>query len=132
MSCVQAQLVLYVRDREASTRFYRAVLAAAPILDVPGMTQFALGDGAILGLMPEAGIVRLLGSALPDPAPGHGVPRAELYLSVDDPAAYHRRALEAGARELSPLSPRDWGDTASYALDPDGHVLAFARATSAP
>lgn len=130
MSGPSAQLIFYVRDQAASAGFYRAVLATAPVLDVPGMTQFALG-GATLGLMPEAGIVRLLGSALPDPAAGHGVPRAELYLVVDDPAAYHRRALEAGASELSPLASRNWGDTASYVLDPDGHVLAFARATSA-
>ena len=25
-------------------------------------------------------------------------------------------------------TPRDWGHTAAYALDLDGHVLAFARA----
>ncbi len=127
MSRLQAQLIFYVRDQETSARFYQAVLAAPPVLDVPGMTQFVLGD-AILGLMPEAGIVRLLGSDLPDPASARGVPRAELYLVVDDPAAYQRRALSAGARELSPLLPRSWGDSASYALDPDGHVLAFARA----
>jgi uncharacterized glyoxalase superfamily protein PhnB len=49
-----------------------------------------------------------------------------LYLLVDSPAEHHRRALKAGAVELSPPLPRDWGDVASYCLDPDGHVLAFA------
>lgn len=91
------------------------------------MTEFDIGDGAVLGLMPSAGIRRLLGDAIPDPALAHGIPRAELYLIVDEPAACHRRALEAGARELSPLLPRDWGDHTAYSLDPDGHVLAFAR-----
>ena len=79
------------------------------------------------GIMPERGIKRLLGNKLPDPEVGSGTPRAELYLYVDDPHAAHRRALDAGARELSALAPRDWGDDAAYSIDADGHVLAFAR-----
>jgi catechol 2,3-dioxygenase-like lactoylglutathione lyase family enzyme len=123
---VKAHLILYVRDQPASAAFYRAVLARAPRLDVPGMTEFEL-DGAVLGLMSEAGIRRLLGDALPDPSSARGVPRAELYLLVPDPAEHHARALAAGARELSPLGPRDWGHDAAYSLDLDGHVLVFAR-----
>jgi uncharacterized glyoxalase superfamily protein PhnB len=107
--------------------FYRRVLNLEPTLDVPGMTEFSLATECVLGLMPVAGIRRLLGDALPDPAAAAGIPRCEVYLRVDDPAAYHHRALEAGAIELSPLAPRDWGDEAAYSLDPDGHVIAFAR-----
>lgn len=118
--------ILFVRDQEAAARFYEAVLAQAPSLHVPGMTEFPLPGGATLGLMPEAGIKRLLGEALPDPASASGVPRAELYLRVTDALAYHRRALAAGARELSGLEWRGWGDCAAYSLDLDGHVLAFA------
>lgn len=126
-SVTQAHFILYVQDQRASTDFYRTALGIAPRLDVPGMTEFDLG-GTVLGLMPEAGIRRLLGALLPDPAVGRGIPRAELYLRVDDPEACHRRALRAGARELSAVQPRDWGDRAGYLLDRDGHVLAFAAA----
>lgn len=124
---MKAHLILYVADQKASAGFYARVLAAEPRLDAPGMTEFDLGSGAVLGLMPAAGIKRLLGDALPDPAGAAGVPRAELYLLTDDPGAFHRRALESGAKELSALAPRDWGHDAAYSLDPDGHVLAFAR-----
>jgi catechol 2,3-dioxygenase-like lactoylglutathione lyase family enzyme len=123
-----SHFILYVADQAASARFYRQVLAADPRLDVPGMTEFVLPGGAVLGLMPEAGIRRLLGAALPDSAQAQGVPRAELYLLVEDPGACHARALDAGARELSPLQRRGWGHVVAYALDRDGHVLAFARA----
>jgi uncharacterized protein len=126
-----AHLILYVRDQGTSRRFYAAALGVDPILDVPGMTEFPLGTGAVLGLMPVAGIRRLLGDRLPDPGTAAGIPRAELYLRVADPAAYHARALAAGARELSPLLPRDWGDLAAYSLDPDGHVLALASSSAA-
>jgi hypothetical protein len=123
----EALFILYVRDQRAAKEFYSAVLRVSPLLDVPGMTELPLGEGAKLGLMPEAGIHRLLAPALPDPAGARGVPRAELYLVVEDPAAYHARALRHGATELSPPAPRDWGDFAGYSLDADGHVLAFAR-----
>lgn len=125
-----SHLILYVADQARSTAFYRHALGATPRLDVPGMSEFDLSSGCVLGLMPIAGARELLGAALPDPARAAGVPRAELYLLVADPAASHQRALAAGARELSPLLPRDWGHLAAYALDPDGHVLAFASAVS--
>lgn len=118
--------ILYVADQARSRDFYARVLAIPPRLDVPGMTEFELAGGAVLGLMPERAIRALLGTALPDPSLANGVARAELYLLVPDPAAQHARALLAGARELSPLQARSWGHFAAYTLDPDGHVLAFA------
>lgn len=118
--------IFYVEDQKRSAAFYRAVLAVEPRLDVPGMTEFEAGD-AIIGLMPVAGIRRLLGDALPDPDRARGIPRSELYFVVDDAAAHHARAIEHGARELAPLAPRDWGDDVAYSLELDGHVLAFAQ-----
>ncbi|MBI5721333.1 MAG: VOC family protein [Burkholderiales bacterium] len=123
-----SHFIFYVADQARSAAFYRKVLGMAPQLDVPGMTEFRLPGGGVLGLMPESGIRRLIGEALPDPAIARGIPRAELYLVTHDPASYHQRAIEAGATELSPLLPRDWGHLAAYSLDLDGHVLAFASA----
>ena len=121
-----SHFILYVADQERSTTFYSAVFAVRPRLYVPGMTEFNLPGGAILGLMPVSGIRTLLGEALPDPMAAYGTPRAELYLLVEDPRSLHSRALTAGARELSPVLPRDWGHRAGYSLELDGHVLAFA------
>ena len=122
--------ILYVSDQERARAFYEAALGVAPRLHTPGMTEFALPGGAVLGLMPEASIRRLL-PKLPDPALGRAWPRAETYLMVALPSAYLARALEAGAAELSPVRARDWGDDVGYCLDPDGHVLAFAAPTPA-
>jgi catechol 2,3-dioxygenase-like lactoylglutathione lyase family enzyme len=121
-----SHFIFYVADQQRSTAFYAHVLGMAPRLQVPGMTEFALPGGGVLGLMPIEGIRKLLGAALPDPGAAGGAPRAELYLLLPEPAACHARALEAGARELSPMLARDWGHVAAYCLDPDGHVLAFA------
>ena len=119
-------LILYVADQRMSREFYARVLERKPVLDVTGMTEFRLNDTCSLGLMPEAGIARILGNRLPDPATGKGIPRAELYLRDPDPVAALERLVSAGGREVSPAAERNWGDTVSYGADPDGHVIAFA------
>ena len=119
-------LILYVQDQARSAEFYSRVFDCQPTLNVPGMTEFPLSETCVLGLMPEAGIKRLLGDSLPDPAQANGIPRAEIDLRDENASAFHRRALEAGAAELSEMKDRDWGDRVAYSLDPDGHVLAFA------
>lgn len=122
-----AHFILYVRDQKSSTEFYAAVLNMAPSLDVPGMTEFQLSEDCILGLMPEAGIKKLLAPKLPDPSASNGCPRAEVYLIVDSAIEYYQRALAVGASNLSDVIARDWGHKVGYCLDKDGHVLAFAE-----
>jgi uncharacterized glyoxalase superfamily protein PhnB len=121
----RVHMILYVRDQAASATFYERVLGTKATLNVPGMTELLLGADVVLGLMPEAGIRRLLGDSFAS-APVAGAPRAEVYVVVPDPEAHHARALAAGARELSPMQVRDWGHRVAYSLDPDGYVLAFA------
>ena len=126
---MRTHLILYVADQERSTAFYAAVLGLAPSLCVPGMTEFEIGMDVVLGVMPETGIRRLLAPALDRVPVSASECRAELYLVVDDPAAYHARALSAGAVELSALQRRDWGQVVAYSGDPDGYILAFAAET---
>ena len=42
-------------------------------------------------------------------------------------ATTSRRLTARGARCLSPLAPRPWGDEAAYFEDPDGNVVVVAR-----
>lgn len=124
---MKTHFILYVKDQARSTAFYSQVLGCQPSLNVPGMTEFTLSENSILVLMPEDGIKRLLGAKLPDSVRSAGVPHGEIYLLVSVPLAYHQRAIQAGAVELSGLENRDWGHRAAYSLDPDGYVLAFAE-----
>lgn len=116
------ELILYVADQDRARRFYAAVLATEPTLDVPGMTELDLG-GCTLGLMPAADIAELV----PGIQAGSGQ-RCELYLRRSDAAAVLDRVEGAGGRVLAGLEPRPWGETVGYAVDPDGHVLALALA----
>lgn len=120
------EFILYVADQSRSARFYAELLGLAPTLDVPGMTEFALPGGCKLGLMPEAGIARIISGPMPHPATGHGIPRCELYLLVEDLPAACARAERAGARVVDAACDRDWGHRVAYYADADGHIIALA------
>ena len=126
----EIMLILYVSDQNASKEFYSHVLLMQPHMDVPGMSEFTLKNGVMIGLMPNDGAAKLIGNKLPHPKEGQGIPRSEIYLMLDNAQSYIDRALEVGGKLLSPIQDRSWGDTAGYVSDPDGHVLAFAEARS--
>jgi catechol 2,3-dioxygenase-like lactoylglutathione lyase family enzyme len=123
----EVEVILYVADQARARAFWAAALAREPVLDVPGMSSFAVLPGLRLGLMPAADIAALLGQAIPDPRSADGVPRAELYLLEPDVEVAVERLRAAGGREVSALAMRPWGDRAAYFADPDGHIVAVAE-----
>lgn len=128
---MQAEFILYVRDQARSATFYRTLLGLKPSLNIPGMTEFTL-PGCKLGLMPERSIAKIISGPLPDPASASGVPRCELYLEVEDLDEAAGRAAQAGALVVDKASDRDRGHRVAYCSDPDGHVIALAKAIPAP
>ncbi|MDO9592889.1 MAG: hypothetical protein Q7I98_06855 [Erysipelotrichaceae bacterium] len=126
-NCMRAIMtVLYIENLEASKKFYTILLNKEPILDEPGMVEFQLLENVTLGLMPLKGIVKLLGMAVRHRA-GDYPPCCELYMTHDDPEICLVRLDAAGGKLVQPLKVMDWGDEVAYGLDPDGHVLGFAR-----
>ncbi|MGD9630616.1 MAG: VOC family protein [Pyrinomonadaceae bacterium] len=77
MKVLRTHFILYVGDQQRSTDFYKSVLEIEPTVNVPGMTEFRLGENVVLGLMPEDSIARLLGDAVTHPSKARGVPRSE-------------------------------------------------------
>lgn len=121
------EIILYVSNQEKSKLFYSAILKQAPSLDVPGMTEFVLAGNLKLGLMPNHGIAKIITPAMSHPSSGSGIPRCELYLLVDDLESVFQVAIANGAKEVSKISDRDWGDRVGYVADFDGHIIAFAE-----
>jgi len=122
----QGMTILYVADQKASCNFYQAVLEVEPTLDVPGMTEFQLDGGFVLGLMPTTGISRLLGNDIFSGS-SRNDPKAEQYIQVDDAQVYMDKAVTHGATKVLEVGEQDWGERVGYCLDPDNHVLAFAE-----
>lgn len=125
----KAEIILYVKDQEVSTALYIKMLQMSPLLHVPGMSGFQLTPNMRLGLMPNTGMAKIIGSQLPHPETAIGIPRCELYLYVDDVDLAFKHAVDSGAQLISQVADRNWGDTVCYFADPDGHILAFAKKT---
>ena len=119
--------ILYVDNQEASCVFYQKIFRKKPDLNVPGMTEFRLSENSKIGLMPNKGIAKILADKTPHPDNGNGIPRCELYLTVEDIHAAFENAQNSGATLISPIEDRDWGATVCYFADRDGHILAFAQ-----
>lgn len=127
---MQVEIILYVNNQETSSSFYKNLLRKEPILFVPGMTEFLVSPSVKLGLMPNKGIAKILGNKTPHPDEGNRIPRCELYLHVEDILLEFNNALNCGAKLISAIEQRDWGDNVCYFADPDGHIIAFAEKNS--
>lgn len=91
------------------------------------MTEFKLAENHKLGLMPNKGIAKILSDKTPHPDKGNGIPRCELYFYVENIQLEYDNAMQIGAKLISPITDRDWGDKACYFADTDGHIIAFAE-----
>jgi len=118
--------ILAVEDLERSTTFYRGAFGWPTCVEVPVYVEFELPDGRGLGLYRREGFGRNTGQT-PMVVPAGELVGNELYFHVTDLEAAVQRLARAGARELSPIAARDWGDEAAYFADPDGNVIVVAR-----
>lgn len=122
-----SEFILYVNNQESSSRFYEAIFRTKPTLEVPGMTEFTLSETLKIGLMPNNGIAKIITPATLHPEKGNGIPRCELYFYVENIELEFQNALQAGAKIISGIENRNWGDRVCYFADLDGHIIAFAE-----
>jgi len=123
--------ILAVRDLARSTAFYRAAFGWPARVETPVYVELELPDGRGLGLYVREGYARNTGE-MPVAVPEGAITGTELYFHVDDVADAVQRLVAAGARQLSPVGPRDWGDVAAYLADLDGNVIVVARPVAPP
>jgi uncharacterized glyoxalase superfamily protein PhnB len=124
---MHSMTLLYVADQARSREFYSKLFDVSPVLDVESISEFIINDTMKMGILDERWMGELIGDALPSPKTGSGIPRVELYIFVDDPAAMYDKAISLGATSISAVSRRNWGHHVGYVADLDGHVLAFAK-----
>ena len=118
-------VILAVDDLPRAVAFYRAGLAWAVEVESPSYVELR-GEGARLGLYARSGFARNTGEA-PVGRPAAGTTATEVYVRSPEPEAVLARLVAAGARTLSPLARRDWGEDVGYVKDPEGNVVAVAR-----
>jgi len=123
--------ILAVRDLARSTAFYRAAFGWPARVETPVYVELELPDGRGLGLYQREGFAKNTGQ-MPVAVPAGAITGTELYFHVEDVDDAVKRLTALGAKCLSPVMLRDWGDEAAYFSDPDGNVLVVAKAATRP
>jgi catechol 2,3-dioxygenase-like lactoylglutathione lyase family enzyme len=120
-----AIVIFAVEDLSRAVAFYEAAFACREAVSTPNYVELDIGGQVRLGLYAHVGFGRNIGHTTLPLAAG-SVSRTELYFRVGSLPAAIARLEAAGARLLSSVQARPWGETAAYYADPDGNVLAVA------
>ncbi|MGL4858516.1 MAG: VOC family protein [Enterobacteriaceae bacterium] len=110
-------LILYVKDMQISTQFYRKLLQADPQESSPTFTSFVLQPGIQLGLWLQSTV---------EPTVTSQAGATELAFAVADKNSVDRLYQQWQALDLPFILRPDSTSCAHYAcvaLDPDGHRL---------
>jgi predicted enzyme related to lactoylglutathione lyase len=129
---MKTHFIIYVEDLSKTKLFYELLFNINPIIDDPGMCEYQLPDGTLLGIMPSTSLEKLFGKSFEKQKNRKALPQTELYFLVEDAKQFHKRAIQLGASEIREFSEMDWGDSAAYSINHDGHILAFAEKTTQP
>ena len=104
---------------DRSRAFYEQVLGLDADDTVPSRLYFHCGD-VIVALIDWT----VEGRADLKPTPDN------IYVATEELDTVYERAVAAGARIVSPIEPRAWGERSFYCLDPDGNQLCFVDDTT--
>ncbi len=124
------QVTLAVSDLQRSLEFYERVFGwpRNDAIDFDTYVELLPPSGGAVGLFERDGYAEIVDAAPSQPADGEVAP-VYLYVRVPDVRATTAALEEAGARLLSPLRRRSWGEEAAWYADPDGNVVAVAQET---
>lgn len=118
--------ILAAREIAPLVSFYREGFGWPVTVETPVYVELSIDGARRLGVYQRDGFGRNTGQVPVEVPPGELAP-VELYLDAPDLEPALERLRRAGARELSPLAPRPWGDEAAYFADPAGNVVVLAR-----
>jgi PhnB protein len=117
---------LVLRDTAKAIDFYRKAFGAEQIVSMPGPggkvmhAELRIGDSVVM-----------LGDEMPDmgsrsPTSFGGSP-VSFYVYVEKVDAAWKRAVDAGAKVVRPLTDMFWGDRTGLLEDPFGHRWSLAQ-----
>jgi PhnB protein len=115
---------LTCRNAAAAIDFYKKAFGAQEVMRMPspdgkiGHAELKIGDSTIMLNDEFPGM-----SAGPDP---HAIPSTTLFLYVTDVDTTYKRAIEAGAKSVTPVQDMFWGDRYGNLTDPAGHRWGIA------
>lgn len=115
--------VIFVKDVEASRRFYEELLGQEVLMDHGPNVGFVGGFAIWQADHADQMIFRRPSSERGQLGRGN----CELYFEADDLDAVWARLSEAGVQVVHPLREQPWGQRVFHLYDPDGHIVEFGE-----
>ena len=123
------QVIFAVSDVRQSAAFYEQAFGwpRNQRIDYSNYVELVVGEGSSLGLYERSGYAEEVGAEPVRVPPDARRPRLPLRPCRRCASRSAARLEAAGARPLSPLVDRSWGERAAWFADPDGNVVAVAQ-----
>ena len=116
--------IVYVRDVEASVRFYERAFGIGLRFAAEGGEYAELDTGATaLGLASNSMAAQNFAQPVRENDAAQAPAAFEIGFEGEDVAAAYARAVEAGATPLAEPVQKPWGQTVAYVRDPDGIIV---------
>jgi len=112
-----ATISFFADDLPAATRWYTEFLGVEPYFNVPGYSEFRIGD--------YQGEFGLIDKSYAPYEPVAGPAGAITYWHVDDLQATLDRLISLGAKELDGVRERGQGFVTASVIDPFGNILGI-------
>ena len=124
MPTTVGQYCINVTDLERSERFYEDVIG----LKVQSRTQIPNVNEIVLAADVGGGRLQLAQWLERSDPIDHGTALWKIYMNVDDCAAVHKRAVDAGfTSTMEPKRLDRWPVTVAFILDPDGYSIELIQ-----
>jgi lactoylglutathione lyase len=125
--------ILYVKDVEASLRFYDKAfgLKTRFLSDTKAYGDLAIGD-IICGFASLAQSKENFKGGVLATDPKKAPPAFEIGFSTQDVESVYKKAVKAGAVEVAPPKKKPWGQTVAFLRDLDGHLVELSTPWAPP
>jgi lactoylglutathione lyase len=124
MATTVGQYCIYVSDLERSVQFYEDIIG----LKVQSRTEIPDVHEAVLAADQGGGRLQLAERYEGGQAIDHGFALWKIYMNVDDCAATHQKAVDAGyTSTMAPERLDRWPVTVAFILDPDGYSIELLQ-----
>lgn len=115
--------VIFVKDIEASRRFYEGLLGQEVEMDFGPNVGFV--GGFAIWQVDHA--CQIIFERAPDETGSLGRENCELYFEADDLDTLHAQLSDAGVQFAHPLREQPWGQREFRVYDPDGHIVEIGE-----
>ena len=124
MATTVGQYCINVTDLERSERFYEDIIG----LKVQTRTQIPNVNEIVLAADVGGGRLQLAQWLNRSGPIEHGTSLWKIYMNVDDCAAVHKRAVDAGfTSTMEPQRLERWPVTVAFIVDPDGYSVELVQ-----